>query len=216
MGKPPFTLISDPQAIERESMARIEAEVPEPRPFQGLEWLVARRMVHTTADFELLDLIRFSPGAAEAGRNALASGATVLTDTRMALCGIPSRRLEPLGCNAVCLMEDPETYRLASVLGVTRAAAAVDVALGRGMLDVVVIGNAPTALIRLMEHMLAGQAEPRLVVGMPVGFVNAAESKAWLESHCPAPYVTISGRKGGSALAACVVNALAQAALESE
>ncbi|MGE4291342.1 MAG: precorrin-8X methylmutase [Desulfovibrio sp.] len=217
-----------PQEIENRSLGIIDSEVPEPRPFAGVEWEVVRRMIHTTADFELLKLTRFHPGAVRVGLEALRRGARIVTDTEMARAGIPLRRMEPLGCTVNCLMNDPRVAELARQNGSTRALAAVDVAVGAADLsgpdspsptsfapspDIWVIGNAPTALIRLLEHVRSGKAHPALVIGMPVGFVNAAESKELLLAQEAVPYVTIRGRKGGSALAACVVNALADVVL---
>jgi precorrin-8X/cobalt-precorrin-8 methylmutase len=212
-----LTRWSDPAAIEAESMRIIESEVTEHRPFQGVEWLVVRRMIHTTADFELPSLARFHPAAVDAGLTALAAGCRIVTDTEMARMGIPLRRMAPLGCTVTCLMNDPAVAARAAADGVTRALAAVDAALDlpNGGLDgaVCVVGNAPTALLRLLEHIGAGRARPALVVGMPVGFVNAAESKDLLLAQDKVPYIAIQGRKGGSALAACVVNALAEVVL---
>ncbi|WP_027175878.1 precorrin-8X methylmutase [Desulfovibrio aminophilus] len=205
--------IRAPGDIERRSFEIIDSEVSEPRPFQGVEWQVARRMIHTTADFEILSLLRFHPQACEAGLAALASGCLLITDTDMARCGIPKRRMEPLGCTVRCLMADAETAVLARDRGTTKARAAVDLAVERLAPAVWVIGNAPTALLRLLEHIDSGRARPALVVGMPVGFVNAAESKELLLAQERVPYVTLRGRKGGSALAASVINALAEAVL---
>jgi precorrin-8X/cobalt-precorrin-8 methylmutase len=208
------------QDIEAESMRIIESEVPEPRPFAGGEWLVVRRMIHTTADFGLLDLVRFHPLAVEAGKRALAAGCTLVTDTEMARAGIPDRRMNALSCTVRCLMRDPEVLALSQAQGSTRARAAVDFAVEtiappQGP-AIWVIGNAPTALLRLLEHVEAGRAEPALIVGMPVGFVNAAESKALLMAQSKIPYIAIEGRKGGSALAASVINALAEMVLSAK
>jgi precorrin-8X/cobalt-precorrin-8 methylmutase len=200
--------------IERESMRIIDAEVPEPRPFAGARWLVVRRMIHTTADFELLDLARFSPGAVEAGVAALAAGCALFTDTHMARCAIPLRRLTPLGCSIACFMDDPAVAGRARREGITRARAAVDHAAERMDGAILVVGNAPTALLRILEHVEAGRMAPALVVGMPVGFVNAAESKELLMAQDRVPWITIAGRKGGSALAGSAVNALADMALD--
>ncbi|MGE4469436.1 MAG: precorrin-8X methylmutase [Desulfovibrio sp.] len=210
-----------PMEIEQSSLGIIDREVPEPRPFQGVEWEVVRRMIHTTADFELLDLVCFHPRAVEAGVQALAGGARIVTDTHMARVGIPMRRMEPLRCVVECLMTDPEVTQRAQRERTTRARAAVDMILEHDVQRadpaprIWVIGNAPTALMRLLEHIHSGATCPALVVGMPVGFVNAAESKLLLQAQDSVPFVTIQGRKGGSALAACVVNALADVALRS-
>ena len=203
-----FRNFQKPEEIEAESFRIIDSEVPEPRPFEGAQWQIVRRMIHTTADFELLKLVRFSENAVENGLRALGSKGVIVTDTEMAKRGIPVRRTDPLGCVVHCLMNDPRVVERAKSEGITRAKAAVDVAVEELKPDIWVVGNAPTALIRLVEHVDSGMEMPALVVGMPVGFVNAAESKALLMSR-EIPYISIEGRKGGSALAACVVNALA-------
>lgn len=204
---------ADPVGIERRSFAIIDSEVPEPRPFQGEEWDVARRLVHTSADFELLNLLRFSPGAVQAGVAALRSGAVIVTDTRMCQMGIPMRRLTPLGAATACYMNDPDVIAEAKKQGTTRARVAVDKATGISGPVIYAVGNAPTALLRLMELMDQGLVTPELVVGMPVGFVNAAESKALLFTRTDTAFIGISGRKGGSPLAAACLNALAELAL---
>lgn len=205
--------------IEAESLRIIDSEAPEPRPYQGPEWAIVRRMIHTTADFELLSLVRFHPRAVRAGLAALSGGCLIITDTEMARAGMPRRRLDPLGCEALCLMSDPEVLARAQEQGTTRARAAVDLAvetISRENRAVIwAIGNAPTALLRLLEHARAGRTAPALIIGMPVGFVNAAESKALLLAQADIPFIVIEGRKGGSALAACAVNALAILALEA-
>lgn len=203
-----------PADIEAESFRIVDSEVPEPRPFAGGQWEIVRRMIHTTADFEMLDLVRFHPDAVRNGVAALAKGCLVATDTEMARKGIPLRRMEPLGCEVRCLMNDPRVADAARRNGTTRAFAAVDCALEELHPAVWVVGNAPTALIRLVDRVREGAPMPALVVGMPVGFVNAAESKDYLMSSS-IPYIAVQGRKGGSALAACVVNALAEMALRS-
>ncbi|MDP3431265.1 MAG: precorrin-8X methylmutase [Desulfomicrobium sp.] len=197
-----------PLEIESRSLAVIDAEVKEPRPFAGDEWIVARRMIHTTADFDLLGHIRFHPEAIKSGVEALLAGADIVTDTRMALSGIPVRRLEPLRCKVRCLIDEPAVAKRARSEGVTRAWAAMDEVMAHGGADIFVIGNAPTALYRLLNWMERGARPPRLIVGMPVGFVNAAESKELLMAQDAIPYISIAGRKGGSSLAASVVNAL--------
>lgn len=207
---------SDPAGIESLSFAIIDSEVPTPRPFAGGEWEVARRLIHTSADFELLKLLRFSPGAVEAGVAALRSGAVIVTDTRMCQMGIPARRLAPLGCSTVCYMNDEDVISKAKGLGATRAKIAVEKAAELAGPVIFAIGNAPTALLRLLELMDQGIVAPELVVGMPVGFVNAAESKALLIERPDTPFVSILGRKGGSPLAAACINALAELALRAD
>lgn len=203
-----------PHEIEARSMAIIDAQVPEPRPFVGQEWVVARRMLHTTADFDLLTHIRFHPQAIIAGKKALAAGADIVTDTQMALSGIPLRRLRPLGASVRCLINDPQVLEQAKEQQVTRSWAAMDLVLNNGGADIFVIGNAPTALACLLTRLEQGAPQPKLVVGMPVGFVNALESKAMLCAQKLVPFITIEGRKGGSSLAAAVINALAELVLK--
>lgn len=204
-----------PEDIETRSFAIIEHEVTPPRPFEGAEWLVVRRLIHTSADYELLDLVRFHRNAVAAGTDALLKGCPVVTDTQMARAGISSNRMEPLGCRAVCYMQEPAVAEQARSKGVTRASAAVDYAIPELNGAVYVVGNAPTALLRLLELIGEKACTPALIVGMPVGFVNAAESKEILARQERVPYITIQGRKGGSPLAAAAVNQLAVFALET-
>lgn len=205
----PIQPIFAPDAIEAASLAIIDAEVPEPRPYDGPRWDVVRRLIHTTADFELLDLVRFSEGAVRAGIRAIETGATIVTDTEMARCAIPPRRLAPFGCAVRCFMNDPEVAAAAKAAGSTRAALAVDFALDLPGPLIFAIGNAPTALLRLISRIDGDAPAPALVVGMPVGFVNAAQSKALLMTRADVPWIAIAGRKGGSALAGATINALA-------
>lgn len=209
-GTPEVQPFFGPEEIESRSFAIIDAEVPEPRPYEGLAWEVVRRMIHTTADFEILSLVRIHERALEGGLAALRDGCTVFTDTEMARCGIPVRRMDPLGCTVRCLMNDPAVKAEAKRLGATRASVAMEASAADLPGSIVVIGNAPTALLRLLDFLReCPDKAPALVVGMPVGFVNAAESKALLIQESPVPFVTVEGRKGGSAMAACVINALA-------
>ena len=196
--------------IEQRSFAIIDAEAP-PHDHDPAAWSIVRRMIHTTADFEYVTSTRIHPDAIAAGIEALKNGRPLFTDTRMALAGI-GRRLANFGIQADCLVSDPAAIEIAQKTGVTRSIAAVDLALDRIQGGIYVVGNAPTALFRLLEHLAAGKARPALIIGLPVGFVNAAESKAaLLESE--AVYITNVGRKGGSNVAAAVVNALAELAL---
>ncbi|MDY7038266.1 MAG: precorrin-8X methylmutase [Thermodesulfobacteriota bacterium] len=199
-----------PGEIEKKSFAIIDSEIPEPRPFAGEEWHVVRRMIHTTADFELLCHIQFHPDAITAGITSMKSGCLIITDTEMARMGISKKRMEKLDCSVECYINDPVVIERALTEGRTRAAVAVDHASSNLTGNICVIGNAPTALLRLMEIIKIEQCKPALIVGMPVGFVNAGESKDILTEQGDVPYITIRGRKGGSALAACVVNQLAE------
>jgi precorrin-8X/cobalt-precorrin-8 methylmutase len=196
-----------PMDIEEASMAIIDQEAGD-HSWPPEQWPVVRRMIHTSADFDYLKNVRMHPRAIDSGMAALRDGCRLLSDTRMAQAGISQRRLEPLGARVECLMDHPEVASRAKEQGTTRAVAAVDLALQDGAPDIFVIGNAPTALLRLVEHIQAGRANPALVVGVPVGFVNAAESKDAL-AKLDVPFITALGRKGGSNVAASVINALA-------
>ena len=205
-----------PEDIERQSFAVIDAEVPCPRSFSGPEWAIARRLVHTTADFDLLNHLHFTPDAVGAGLAALRSGAPIFTDTAMAEAGIPVRRLESLGCVVTCLLRLPGVAEAAKARGSTRSLAAMQIAGERLHRAIVAIGNAPTALLGLLALMEErADIRPALVVGMPVGFVNAAESKELLHKY-EIPSITMQGRKGGSPLVAATINALAELALQND
>ncbi len=196
-----------PDQIEARSFAIIDQEAPE-HGWDREQWAIVRRMVHTTGDFEFVHTARFAPGAVEAGKKALLAGASIFTDTNMAAAGIKRAAVEQRGGTVRCLIAEPAVAADAHSKGTTRALAAVDAAVAEESEGAVfVIGNAPTALMRLLDLVEAGRAAPALVVGIPVGFVNAAESKQRL-SQSGLPFITALGRKGGSALAACVINAL--------
>ena len=195
-----------PEAIETLSFSIIDQEAGL-HGFPPPQWAVVRRMIHTSADFEYQTSIRFHPQAIAAGINAIRGGGPIFTDTNMARAGIRQRDLAPFGSRVTCLMTDPAVARLAAEQGTTRAQAAVETAAEAMKGGIYVVGNAPTALLHLIELVRSGRAAPSLIVGMPVGFVNAAESKAALEA-CTIPYITNRGRKGGSNVAAAVANAL--------
>jgi precorrin-8X/cobalt-precorrin-8 methylmutase len=195
-----------PEEIESTSFDIIDQEVGD-HDFDGSQWPIVRRMIHTTADFEFKDMVRFHPGAIPAGIKAICSGKMIITDTNMARAGIRTKDLAKFGVTVKCYMNDPLILEKAKSNGTTRAKAAVDIAVNDMRDGIYVVGNAPTALLRLIELINDGQARPALIIGLPVGFVNAAESKAALmEMDCP--YISNIGRKGGSNLAASVVNAL--------
>ncbi len=203
-----------PREIEAESFRRIEARVGS-HNLPPDAWFVVRRIIHTTADPDYLGAVRLHPEAIAAGVAALRRGSPVGTDTRMLLAGISTGRLRRLGVEPFCLMDDPAVAEEAARRGTTRAAVALERSLPLLCGGIMAIGNAPTALLRLLELLREGAPAPALVVGIPVGFVNAAESKELLtQQHCP--YITALGPKGGSAVAASVVNALAIMALEEE
>lgn len=196
-----------PDDIEALSFKIIDEEAG-PHAFPPDQWTIVRRMIHTSADFEYMQTVRVHPRAISAGLAALRGGKAIFTDTNMAKVGIRKGELSALSVSVDCLITDPEIARIARENGTTRALAAVDAAAESMAQGIYVVGNAPTALLRLIELIKAGQARPALVVGLPVGFVNAAESKQAL-MELDIPYISNVGRKGGSNLAASVVNALA-------
>ena len=195
-----------PLEIELESFRIIEREAG-PHEFTPEQWQIVRRMIHTSADFDYLRTVRFHPRAVSAGIEALRAGRPVITDTNMARAGIRKQDAERLAVAVGCHMDDPAVHAAARSSGTTRAEAAVDAAVAEMEGGIYVVGNAPTALLRLIDRVGSGQARPALIVGLPVGFVNAAESKAAL-AELDHPFITNEGRKGGSNVAAAVVNAL--------
>ncbi len=200
-----------PQEIESLSFRIIDDEAGD-HGFDSRHWQIVRRMIHTSADFDYGQTVRFHPKAVDAGVAAIRAGTPVLTDTRMALSGIRKSIIEQFGGTVECLIDDPGVMREATQSGTTRARAAVDAGVARTPNAIFVIGNAPTALLRLMEQVANRNADPALIVGLPVGFVNAAESKSEL-LQLERPYITNVGRKGGSNVAASVINALCILAL---
>ncbi len=193
-----------PGEIETLSFKIIEKEAGR-HTFTDKQWKIVRRMIHTTADFEYMENVRFHPEAVEKGIMAVKNGKTIITDTNMALSGI--RKNDLSGGNAKCLINDPEVIRISKEKGITRARAAVDQTAKIIDEAIYVIGNAPTALLRLVELVKQNSVKPLLIIGLPVGFVNAAESKQAL-MKLDIPYITNIGRKGGSNVAASVINAI--------
>lgn len=203
-----------PKLIEDRSFSIIASEAGN-HDWNPREWMIIQRLVHTSADFDYVSHTIISPGALDAGIAAIREGSTIVTDTKMALCGISSARLARYGNRLVCLISDERTQKRARETGTTRALAAVDLAYElffRSSTDggIWVIGNAPTALFRLLEKLEEepDRPRPRLIVGLPVGFVNAAESKEAL-ARSGHHFITNQNRKGGSNVAASVINALA-------
>lgn len=200
--------IQQPQAIERKSFEIISDIIAETRPeyrFDSpLHEAIIKRVIHTTADFEWLDILWFAPDALARLTEALSRPCTLYTDTTMALSGINKNLLATFGGECRCYISDPRVVREAKAQGMTRSMAAVDIAVQEAGDKVFVFGNAPTALFRLLEHK---GVEVGGVVGVPVGFVGAAESKDAL-SKSGLPGIAALGRKGGSNVAAAVVNAI--------
>lgn len=200
--------IRDGQEIYRNSFAIIRAEANLDSIPADLEKL-AVRVIHACGMVDAIEDLRFSPGAGKAGRDALAGGAPILCDARMVLEGVTRTRL-PANNKVICTLKEDGVAEMAQEKGNTRSAVALE--LWRPYLEgsVVVIGNAPTALFYLLEMIDAGAPKPALILGFPVGFVGAAESKAMLAADSRGvPFVIMQGRRGGSAMAAAAVNALA-------
>ncbi len=198
-------LITEPAAIEARSMEIIESELtapldPEVKP-------IVKRVIHCTADFDYAANLVFSPGAVERGLAALRAGCAVVTDTQMARAGINKAAAEKLGVDVLCFMSDPDVAETARALGKTRACVCMEKAAALGRPLILAVGNAPTALLEIRELLDQGRLCPELVIGVPVGFVNISEAKEAILSS-PVPHIVARGRKGGSNVAAAIVNAL--------
>ena len=198
--------IIKPMDIEKRSF-EIITELLGDRKLDSENELVIKRVIHTTADFDYADNLVFSPHAVQKGIEALKGGCDIVTDTQMARSGINKTVLEKLGGAVHCFMSDPEVAAEAKARGITRAVVSMEHAAGIAKPLIFAIGNAPTALLRLRELMDAGEVAPALVIGVPVGFVNVVESKEEIIASS-APYIVARGRKGGSNVAAAIVNAL--------
>ncbi len=194
-----------PMEIERESFRIITEELGD-RALDPEKAPIVKRVIHTTADFDYADNLYFSGDVVARALEALKGGASIVTDTQMALAGINKRAAAKLGCETLCFMADEDVATEAKAQGVTRARVSMDKAAGLGENVIFAIGNAPTALIRLRELIDAGY-RPKLIIGVPVGFVNVTASKE-LIIGTDVPCIVARGRKGGSNVAACIVNAL--------
>jgi precorrin-8X/cobalt-precorrin-8 methylmutase len=204
--------LRDGAAIYQESFAIIRAETDLSR-FSEDEADIVVRMVHACGNPDAARYIEFGGGFAAAARAAIAGGAPILCDSEMVAHGITRARLASAN-DVLCTLRDPQVPALAAALSTTRSAAAVELWAGRLTGAVVAIGNAPTALFHLLERLGRGGPRPAAIIGVPVGFVGAAESKAALAADpCGVPYLIVRGRMGGSAMTAAAVNALARAGL---
>jgi precorrin-8X/cobalt-precorrin-8 methylmutase len=199
--------VRDGAEIYRRSFAIIRAESDLAR-FSAAEEPVAVRIIHACGMPEIARDIVMSKSFAERARQALKDGAPIFCDSRMVANGVTRARL-PAGNDVLCTLDDPSVPAIAQRLDNTRSAAALELWRDRLAGSVVAIGNAPTALFRLLEMLDAGAAPPAAVVGLPVGFVGAMESKEALAAHRSVPFLIVRGRKGGSAMAAAAINALA-------
>ncbi|MGA9267332.1 MAG: precorrin-8X methylmutase [Rhodomicrobium sp.] len=202
----PLDYIREGAEIYRRSFATIRAEANLTR-FKGLEEKVAVRIIHACGMVEIADDIDMSADFAEKARGALLAGAPILCDSKMVAQGITRSRL-PADNTIICTLDDPRTPDLARAAGNTRSAGAMALWEPHLAGSLVAIGNAPTSLFRLLEMIAEGAAAPAAVIGTPVGFVGAAESKALLAAEGCVPFLIVRGRKGGSAMAVAAINAL--------
>jgi precorrin-8X/cobalt-precorrin-8 methylmutase len=203
-----YDYIQDGAAIYERSFAIIRAEADLSR-FSGTAARVVVRMIHACGMTDLPADVEMSADFAKAGEAALKAGAPILCDAKMVANGVTRARL-PAGNDVICTLDDARVAALAAGMGTTRSAAAMELWRPRLAGALVVIGNAPTALFRLLEMLDAGADLPAAVIGIPVGFVGAAESKQALALAGRVPFLVVHGRRGGSAMAAAAVNALAQ------
>ena len=188
------------EIIEEELGERAAAWPPE-------ELLVVKRCIHTSADFDYGENLVFSPGAVEIALEALRNGVTIVTDTSMAAAGINKRSAAALGVEVRCFIADPDVAAEAKRRGITRSAVCMERAAALGRPVIAAVGNAPTALMRIKELAEEGRFRPELVIGVPVGFVNVVEAKEMILGT-DIPHIVARGRKGGSNIAAAIVNAL--------
>lgn len=197
-----------PQQIEEKSLQLIEERVSS-HPFNHREWAIVRRMIHATVDFDLVNTTTFHPEALSRGIFALRAGAPIITDTKMVKAGISLKRLRKYKTKILCAISRADVIREARSTGKTRAATAMHKLADSLGGSIVAIGNAPTALFELLEIAENKSRRPALIVGVPVGLVGARESKEMLIKS-GIPSITVRGEKGGSPLAASIINGLAQ------
>ncbi|WP_309244980.1 precorrin-8X methylmutase [Clostridium tagluense] len=197
--------LKKPMEIEYKSMDIIEAELGD-HGLTPMELKVVERTIHTTGDFDYKNIVSIKSGAIEEGIKAIKGGCRIVTDTTMGLSGINKRALEKLNCTVECFIGHEEIFKNAKLKGITRSMASMDYAASEEV-DIFVIGNAPTALYRIGELINENKVAPKLIIGVPVGFVGAAESKEYIRGF-DVPSITTIGTKGGSNVAASIVNAL--------
>lgn len=197
------------QQIEHDSFAIVDREAG-PHAYTDEQWPLVRRMIHATADFEFNGLTRFHPDAVRTGVDAILSGSPIVADVEMILVGVSRPRLAHFGVELHQFISDEDVIAKARAENSTRAVQAMRKAHRLGLLDggIVAVGNAPTALLEVVRLIREKQARPALIIGMPVGFVSAAESKAALSELTQIPWVITEGRKGGSTLVVAAIHAL--------
>ena len=197
-----------PTEIEKRSFEIITEELEqEGIVLPEIQAPITKRCIHTSADFDYAKNLVYSEHAVEKALEAIRGGASIVTDTQMGRSGINKKRLAQYGGQVYCFMSDEDVARIARENGSTRATASMDKAAEMDKKLIFAIGNAPTALVRLYELIENGKLSPELIIGVPVGFVNVVQSKE-LIMHADVPYIVAKGRKGGSNIAACIVNAL--------
>ncbi|MCF6219169.1 MAG: precorrin-8X methylmutase [Gammaproteobacteria bacterium] len=198
------------QKIEHDSFAIVDREAGDHPAYRDAEWQIVRRMIHATADFEFNGLSLFHNAAVEAGINAITQGAAIVADVEMICVGLSKPRLSHFGVTTHHFISDPDVIAQAKADNTTRAVQAMRKAQQQGLLDgaIVAVGNAPTALLEVLKLIKQGEARPALIVGMPVGFVSAAESKEALSALTEVPWIITQGRKGGSTLVVSALHAL--------
>lgn len=197
--------IKNPMEIENKSMDIIDSVMGD-TSFNEEEAIIAKRMIHTTGDFDYRKIIVFQNDFVQQAKKAIIDGTKIFTDTKMASIGINKPALAKANCELKCYIDDERVFKMSKELNTTRSACAVDLAVEDGI-DIFVFGNAPTALYRLLELVKEGKANPKFIVGVPVGFVGAAESKEYLREFS-IPSISTVGNKGGSNVAASIINAL--------
>lgn len=203
-----------PMEIEERSFEIITEEL-KGRQMDPVKEPIIKRVIHTTADFEFADTLQFSAHAVERALDAIRKGADIVTDTNMAAAGINKAALAKSGSRVHCFMADADVAAEAKERGITRAAVCMEKAAELQKPLIFALGNAPTALLKLEELIKAGKLRPELIIGVPVGFVHVVESKEHI-MHMDVEYIVAAGRKGGSNVAAAIVNALLYMAFPRE
>lgn len=205
-----MTYIKVPMDIERRSFEIIESEMGKSKDrFKEFEMPVVKRAIHTTADFNYGEIIEFSESFMDSASKAISGGCKIYCDTKMIVNGLSKKNLEKFGCTAYSLVSDPDVAAEAKRRGVTRSIVGMEKAAADPDTKIFLIGNAPTALFTLLEMIESGKAKtPDLIVGVPVGFVGASESKEELAKRSELPYVLTKGRKGGSTVAVSIMHGI--------
>ncbi|MEM7131830.1 MAG: precorrin-8X methylmutase [Chloroflexota bacterium] len=200
-----------PQGITEQSFETIRRELSAANIILPSDTApIVERMIHSTADFDFATITRFSTGAVQAGIHALGNGCAIITDVNMIRMGINASRVQQQGGTLHCFVADDDVRQRAAETGHTRSALGIRMAWEQGLLQdsIVVVGNAPTALFEIIRLMLEKEVRPALVIGVPVGFINVVESKEAFMKTTVVPWIVTQGRKGGSAVAVAIVNAL--------